>query len=355
MRLGLHGLGRIGRALLRCSRGSATPVAAINDVVDDDNLVYLTRFDSIYGRFPEPLDARPGSWSVGGRRVARFRRDSVCAVPWAQAGVDVVIDASGSTTTAQCRQLLAGGGVRAVILTRAEPDADAAIVAGVNDGLLTDDVRLISASTCDANAAALVLSALCPTPPASGSVVTLHPWLEYQNVLDGPTTGFPSARQDDYGLGRAATENLIPKQTSLLGALEQVLPGSAQSLIAMSFRVPTPSVSCIHATIEFEDRLSVGAVTTRLARAAAGRMRGCLAVSDDARVSTDFRGCDLGATVDRRWLEVTGSGAVRVVAWYDNELGYAGQVLRVASALAARDSAQRGQRSRVGAHAGPSW
>ena len=335
--IGIHGLGRIGRAVLRASLDSAAEVVTINDFTDDSNLLYLTRYDSIHGRFPVPIDRNGGSWWIQGRAVARYQHAAIDAVPWADHGVQIVIDASGATSARECRAVL-DSGVRAVLITRPEPEADLTVIAGCNEyEMTTGQARLVSTSTCDANAAALVIRALGSLPVARGALLTLHPWLGYQNLLDGPTEQFPIDRRDDFSLGRASGVNLIPKQTSLLAALEPVLPAVTPRLTAMSYRVPTHAVSSLNLTLEVEGAVSAAEVNALLAEAAGrGAPDGPLSYQDDPLVSIDYLGATAGAAIDARWTQTlggAGSTLVRLVAWYDNEVGYAHQVLRVAAAV----------------------
>jgi glyceraldehyde 3-phosphate dehydrogenase len=341
LRLGLHGFGRIGRAVLRASLQTSHRVVAVNDSFpDDDNLLYLLRHDSLYGILPVPATARPGWWDVGDASIRRSRATRLHEADWSE--TDVVIDASGASGRAEWAEALAAG-VPAIVLTRHDPDADLGVVVGVNDAA-ADPARhrVIAAGTCDGNALALVLHALRPLELCAGSVLTLHPWLGYQNILDGPVGGgFPAERRGDYALGRAATMSLIPKPTSVLASLSAAMPTQAELLSAMSYRVPTPSVSSLVLLAQFGVELPSEAVNALLAQAAAasgGAMRYC----DSALVSVDFLDSREGVIVDGRWTDAAPPPMLtRIVAWYDNETGYANQVMRIVSALALQCSRLR--------------
>lgn len=333
--IGIHGLGRIGRSILRASLTTEHTVVAINDFTDDANLLYLTKYDSLHGRLPAPIEPAGSGWRLGDSYIARSAHAAIDVVPWARHGVDVVIDASGATSPRECRAVL-DSGVNTVLVTRPESSADATIVAGYNEHLIADvGPRLISTSSCDANAAALVLAALSPLGISRGTMLTLHPWLGYQNLLDGPVENFPTDRRDDFALGRASNVNLIPKETSLLGALTDVLPALTPSLQSMSYRVPTSAVSCLNLNLDISGSTTADAVNGLLV-AAADATDGPLRCETEALVSLDYLGTTAGVTVDRRWTAIAGAEAesalVRVVGWYDNETGYAHQVLRVAAA-----------------------
>jgi glyceraldehyde 3-phosphate dehydrogenase len=338
LRLGLHGFGRIGRAVLRASLETPHRVVAVNDSFpDDDNLLYLLRHDSLYGRLPVPVTARPGWWDVGDAPVRRSRATRLDEVDWS--ATDVVIDASGASGRAEWDHALAASAAT-IVLTRHDPHADLGLVVGVNDSA-ADPARhrVIAAGTCDGSALALVLHALGRLELRSGSVLTLHPWLSYQNLLDGPVgAGFPAERNGDYALGRAATMSLIPKATSVLAALSAVLPAQAELLSAMSYRVPTPSVSSLVLLAQFSVEAPAETVNALLAQAAAAS-RDAMRYSDAPLVSVDFTGSSQGVIVDGRWTDAAPPpGLTRIVAWYDNETGYARQVMRIVSALALQRS-----------------
>jgi len=329
--LGIHGFGRIGRAIHRAAlEDFGLRVLAINDRCDDDSLVYLLRHDSHFGRLLHTVVQEREGWRVDGRFVHRRREGRIANVHWAELGVDLVIDASGTATRDDCLEVTASG-VTAVILTRAATEADLTTVAGVNDADYNPSShRILSTSSCDANAAALVLSALSELSILGGSMLTLHPWLAEQNLLDGPSAQSGGGPIPDLALGRAATVNLIPKHTSLVNALSHVLPRVAPTLSGMSYRVPTAAVSSLNLFLhigETADRNRVNEVVFHNARCTDS-----LDVSDEALVSTDFIGASAGAVFDLRWTEVSPlTGTLRAVAWYDNESGYASQVLRVAT------------------------
>jgi glyceraldehyde 3-phosphate dehydrogenase len=341
LRLGLHGFGRIGRAVLRASLDTPHRVVAVNDSFpDDDNLLYLLRHDSLYGRLPVPATARSGWWDVGDASIRRSRATRLDEVDWS--GTDVVIDATGASGRAEWDDALAAGAAT-IVLTRYDPEADLGVVVGVNDAAV-DPVRhrVIAAGTCDGNALALVLHALRALELRGGSVLTLHPWLGYQNVLDGPVgAAFPADRHGDYALGRAATMSLIPKATSVLASLSAVMPAQAEMLSAMSYRVPTPSVSSLVLMAQFGLEVPSETVNALLAQAAAASGE-AMRYSDSALVSVDFRDSREGVAVDGRWTDAAPPPRLtRVVAWYDNETGYAHQVLRIVSALALQRSGLR--------------
>jgi glyceraldehyde 3-phosphate dehydrogenase len=333
--IGIHGFGRIGRAIFRSSLTSSTVIGGVNDRCEDGNLVYLLRHDSLAGPLAQTLTVEDGNWRVADRLVQRSAMLRIDEVPWADFGIDTVIDASGSGSRKEWDAAIERG-LKSIVVTHHEDQADLTIIAGVNDAAYDPTThRIISASTCDANAAALVLDALAPLGIVTGSMLTLHPWLGYQNLLDGPISSeFPPDHRGDYSMGRSAGINLIPKKTSLVAALGAVLPDLASHLMAMSYRVPTAVVSCLNLDLVVSKPTSSDDIN-QLIRTRADAIGGqALQCNDDPLVSTDFRASCAGATVDTRWTELSDeAGVVRLVAWYDNEVGYGHQVLRVLQTL----------------------
>jgi glyceraldehyde 3-phosphate dehydrogenase len=314
---------------MRASLSSPVEVECLNDQHQDDaNLLYLVKRDSIYGRFPAEIVSEAQSWFVDDKRIARYKLSRLDAVPWADCGVSVVVDASGTATREECDAALASG-VKTVILTRESPTADITIIPGVNEGSYSPNShRIINASTCDGVALATVLSALSTYKIVSGSVLTIHPWLSNQNLLDGPVD--VSAYGEEYGLGRSAQASVLPRGTSVLDALASVMPGLAARMISMSYRVPTSAVSSLHLCLNVESRTE-GAILQRLMTEWSVLHPAGLHCSDEPSVSIDFLGATSNATVDLRWTTADPAGhLIRTVAWYDNELGYAHHVLRLA-------------------------
>jgi glyceraldehyde 3-phosphate dehydrogenase len=332
--VGINGIGRIGRALIRASvTNPAAVIGCVNDTYpSDDNLLYLLERDSAYGRLPAKLGRDSYGWQLDGESIARYSRAELNEVPWAQHGVGVVLDASGTAGRSVCDAVLASG-VGAVVLARHVDWSDLEVIPAVNDGAADERrPRVISASTCDGVALATTLAALAPLQIASGTVLTLHPWLADQHLLDGPLgeVNFPQ----EYGLGRAATISVIPRSTSVLSVLTSVYPEIAARLMSMSYRVPTYAVSSVNLSLQLGEPVTPTDVADRLSRHALLHPE-ILALTDENVVSIDMLGAPSAVTIDARWTEVSADGTLlRLLGWYDNELGYAQHVLRIAQRVA---------------------
>ena len=340
IRVGLNGFGRIGRALFRLNAGNPRfEVVAINDLDPNvDNHVYLLKYDSTYGRFQGEVTGYPAEnlAMVDGRPIRFYAEPEISAVPWERHEVDVVVDASGVfENVVASRSLVEARRVRKVIITHApRSGVDQTVIFGVNErSYLPDRHHVISTSICDVNAAAPTLAALDAAFGIDyGFLTTLHPWLSYQNVLDGSirSVSSPGNFWSDFALGRASSCNLIPKQTTLVAALGEVLPDLASVLEAISFRVPTAVVSACDMTLMLRQAATQTDVE-RVFRDEEIRIPGVLRVADESLVSVDFAGTPHSAAVDSRWIRINRGRLLKVVVWYDNEWGYAH---RVADAVA---------------------
>ncbi len=339
LRIGINGFGRIGRALARVGlRHSLFDLCAVNDVNPDvSNLAYLLQYDSIYG----PLDERVTSFaseglaglSVDGWKAAVHCRSRIDDVPWSQHGAEVVVDASGVLENAVRAERCLGGSVRSVILTQAPEEIEPVIIFGVNEERY-DPLRhhVLSAGLCDANAVAPTLKALDEEfGIEQGSVTTVHPWLSYQNLLDGPSysSAYPGRVWHHYPLGRSSAGSVIPKPTTVMELTSRVLPRLRGRLLSFSYRVPTMSVSSADITLVLKRAVEQSTVNLLFAGLAERPGPTVFKYVDEPLVSCDFTRSDASAVFDARWTAVQGR-TLKVVLWYDNEWGYARRVADLA-------------------------
>ncbi|MGH8885629.1 MAG: glyceraldehyde 3-phosphate dehydrogenase NAD-binding domain-containing protein [Egibacteraceae bacterium] len=340
VRLGINGFGRIGRAVFRAvHKHSLGSVVMVNDRHGDgENLRYLLMRDSLYGRFPAAVEARDdGAWTVEGRAVQVLDKQGIADVDWAGHGTELVIDAASTHENHGTYRKVLAGGVRSVVVTSSlAAETDCTIVCGVNEAAYRPDRhRVVGASTCDAIALAPVVRQLEDTfGLVSGFVITLHPWLSHQNLLDAPLQRSALSPRDwqEYGIGRAATMNLIPKATSLVDALTDVLPEVAPRLGAISFRVPTPAVCSAHVVATLRRPTSVAQVNEAFERSAAAP-GSTVGYEVEHQVSTDFLGEERAVVIDGRWTQVHDRRTASLIVWYDNEWGYATNVVRLVRLL----------------------
>jgi glyceraldehyde 3-phosphate dehydrogenase len=291
-----------------------------------ENLAYLVKYDSVYGRFPGDVELAGGGMALRNSsrqwEVSVSRETSIADVGWGGAGIDVVIEASGVDSNARSGRALA---VPYVVITQASPHADATVVFGANDAQgLAGDTRVFATNTCDAVAIAPVLRALLSVAPVeSVFLVTLHPWLSYQNLTDGPVPWVAESLPSygDLALGRASVGAVIPKTTTAAGCVESVLPELAGRITGMSYRVPTAVVCYCHLVVRFADDVTLPAVQRQL-RASSPYLR----VSGEPVISVDLIGEVASAVIDSRFLEQADNRSIRLSLAYDNEWGFAARV-----------------------------
>lgn len=342
LRIGINGFGRIGRAIARIlvSKGHHK-IVHINDLNPDiDNLVYLFKYDTTYGRFKHEVTKTETGISLNGVPVLVTRQKLISDVNWDENGVDLVIEATGvGQNEINARHLTAKG--MPVIVTHACPTADYTLVFGVTDADFDPAKhKLISTSICDANACAPVLRVLHDNfGVKSGFITTLHPWLSYQNLTDGPSKSQanPDATYSHYALGRSSVGSLIPKTTTVVAACERVLPELKGLLQCFSYRVPTPVVSTADLSLTVESQTSVEEITRAFKTASLKQeIPTVFRLTDEPLISVDYLKDEHSAIVDLRWIMVNQGHQVKMVLWYDNEWGYSSRVVDTVDLIARR-------------------
>lgn len=340
IRIGLNGFGRIGRCLARITaQRPGFEIVAVNDLTDRENLVYLYNYDSTYGRpSPRAESHSERGLSLQGKFVGFHSQHSIVDVPWEEYDVDVVVDATGvHDNVLGARKLIESERVSKVLITHSPPDeVDRYVIMGVNDHEYDPAAdHVVSATICDANAIAHVLVALEEEfGVAGGLVTTLHPWLSYQNVVDGPVgwQRFPGAYWNEYALGRSSVMNMIAKETTAITALKPILPDLERRIAAISFRTPTSIVSIADLSLQLDRPGS----TDEVASVMSSRFDGSpyVHLNDEPRVSIDYAGEPYSAVIDLNWVRMSGDHLLKMVLWYDNEWGYSSRVLDLAKLVA---------------------
>jgi len=336
IRIGINGLGRIGRAVLRIilSRNDIE-VAAVNDINPDIyNLAYLIKYDSTYRRLSHSVEAQDGFLVIGHeKRMRVFHQENIDEVPWREQGVNIVLDASGVQKNLSLARNLKPQGIRNCIVTNSPPEeaVDRALILGVNHEEFDPGKDfLISSSICDANAFAPVAHVLDKNFGIEhGFLTTLHPWLNYQNVLDGPSISYatPGQIHDHYALGRASTVSLIPKTTSAITASCKVLKHLKDKFLSFSYRVPSMIVSSADISVKLRERTMVDHIKGAFEEAEKRQDWKIFHNNKEALVSIDFTGCEYSAVIDHRWIMMNDQNYLKMVLWYDNEWGYSSRVV----------------------------
>jgi glyceraldehyde 3-phosphate dehydrogenase len=334
IRVAINGFGRIGRGVVRAAfeRQADIQIVAVNDVADVDTLAHLLAFDSVYGRFPGEVSVRDGMIHVGGHGIIATAHRDPAELPWQAFGVDVVIEATGRfRTRADAAKHLEAGAAKVILSAPAKgaDPADANIVIGVNDDIYDPERHhILTNASCTTNCLAPVAKVLHETVGIRhGLMTTIHAYTADQNLLDGP--------HKDLRRARAAALNLVPTSTGAAKALGLVIPELAGRLNGYAVRVPTPTGSIVDLTIEAERGTSVAEINGVFAgRAEAAPLAGILAYSEDPLVSADIVKSPYSAIFDAPLTSVIDETQVKVVAWYDNEWGYANRLVDLAALVA---------------------
>jgi glyceraldehyde 3-phosphate dehydrogenase len=330
--IGINGYGRIGRVIHRIADlHSNLNVVAINEVNPDiNNIAYLANYDSTYGRRELFLNVNNNTLICDNICISVSHETNISKVPWGDLGVNIVIDSSGILENLKSSLLLKGQ-VDNVIVTNSPSDelVDKTVIYGVNEHEIDKkNDFLVSSSICDAIAFAPLAKLIDKEfQIEQGFLTTLHPWLGYQNLLDGPSKSYaqPGKIYDDYVLGRSSTMTLIPKNTSAISATCKVLPQLKNKFLAMSYRVPTSIVSSADATLKVRKKVTLDNLVELLLESERQNPK-IIHNNHDALVSTDFIKTDLSVVVDHRFLKVE-NGFIKMLSWYDNEWGYSSRVI----------------------------
>ena len=326
VKVAINGFGRIGRLVLRAmiesGRSDIEPIA-INDLGSPDANAHLFRFDSVHGRFGGTVEVQGDKLSIsyqgrswGPIRVSTERDPS--RLPYQ--GVDVAMECTGLfTTKAKAGQLIAAG-ARKVLISAPASDADATIVYGVNNQVLTPEMTIVSNASCTTNCLAPMASVLHEAFQIQrGYMVTIHSYTGDQRTVD--------TLHKDLHRARAASLSMIPTTTGAAKALGLVLPELAGKLDGTSIRVPTPNVSMVSLDVNMKERPSVAEVDAAFKAASSGRLAGILDYNSEKLVSSDFNGVPASCTYDAtQTASVDGGRLIRVVGWYDNEWGFSNRM-----------------------------
>jgi glyceraldehyde 3-phosphate dehydrogenase len=331
IRIGINGFGRIGRALTRILRRAPDlHVVAVNDTAPTGTLAHLLRHDSVAGPFPGTVGHDGDRMEVEGRTIRVSHVDQPAWIPWEDSKVEVVVEATGLFTRRAEASRHLEREVSRVIVSAVSPDADVTLAPGVNEDAFQPGHRIVSTASCTTQAAAVPLGLLDDAYGIlAGQMTTVHCYTGSQPTMDLP--------HDDLRRSRAAGLSMIPTTTSAARGLARVLPHLGDRLSCLAIRVPTATVSLVELVVATDRRVGDTAEVTELLREAAeGRLRGILGLCDAPLVSIDFQGDPRSAIVDTQLVAAPGERLVRLLAWYDNEYGYANRVVDVVRLMARR-------------------
>jgi glyceraldehyde 3-phosphate dehydrogenase len=319
--LGINGFGRIGRTLYRLLDGvEGIDVGLVNDLADAHTLAHLLKYDSIHGVFPSEVQAGRGQIRAGRQTSRVTQHPDPERIPWAEAGVDLVVEATGRLKTrAALEGHLRAGAPRVLLSAPPEEDAIPMAVFGINHESLRAEDRIFSNASCTThNAAPMVqiLDSLCGIEQAY--ITTVPPYTSDQSLHDRP--------HRDLRRSRAAAQSIVPTTTGAAKALTHIFPHLAGVIGGCGIRVPVPNGSLTDLTANVRNPVSIGQINEAFKQHAAGAMKNILYYTEDPIVSIDINNSSYSCTFDSQMTSVIGT-MVKVIGWYDNETGYSSRII----------------------------
>jgi glyceraldehyde 3-phosphate dehydrogenase len=325
IKVGINGFGRIGRMVFRAidKDFDDLEVVGVNDLLDNDYLAYMLKYDSVHGRFAKDVAVEGNNFVIDGKKIRLTAERNPAELKWDEIGADLVIDCTGFFLTEEGCQAHIDAGAKQVIQSAPSKDGTPMFVYGVNHDSY-DGQAIISAASCTTNCLAPVAKVLNDNWGVKrGLMTTVHAATATQKTVDGPS-------MKDWRGGRGILENIIPSSTGAAKAVGVVLPELNGKLTGMSFRVPTSDVSVVDLTVELNSEASYEAICDAMKSASQGSMKGVLGYTDEKVVSTDFVGSTYASIFDSGAGIAMDSTFVKVVSWYDNEYSYTCNLLRLA-------------------------
>lgn len=318
MRVAINGFGRIGRAVFRRALETGMDVVAVNDLIGVDNIVYLLRYDSVYGRWNRSVEAGDGFILVDGKKVMVCSEKNPVKLPWGKLGVDIVIESTGLFRKRSDASKHLKAGAKKVIISATAKDVDYMVVLGVNDDELKKEYKIISMASCTTNCIAPIVKILDDEfGLESGFLTTVHAYTGGQSLIDGS--------HKDFRRGRAAGVNLVPTTSGAAKATGEVVSNVKGKIDGMAIRAPVVCGSVCDFVGVLKKESSVEEVND-VVKKASRKMKGILEYSEEELVSSDVIGNSVSSVFDSKLTKVNGS-IVKVLAWYDNEWGYSCRVV----------------------------
>lgn len=321
--IAINGFGRIGRLVFRiASKRKDIRIVAINDIVPPDNLAYLLKYDSTHGKFEGEISVDGNSMVVNGHRIEVLAEKDPEKLPWKRLHVDYVVESTGLFTTPELAEKHLTAGAKRVVITAPAKGDVPTFVMGVNtDKYDPEKDFIVSNASCTTNCLAPLTKILLDNfGIEEGLMTTVHAVTATQPTVDGPS-------KKDWRGGRGASQNIIPASTGAAKAVAQCIPEVKGKLTGMALRVPTPDVSVVDLTVRLSKSTSYEEICRAMKAAADGPMKGILGYTDEQVVSSDFIGSQLSAIFDKEAGIALNDTFFKIIAWYDNEMGYSCRVV----------------------------
>ena len=330
IKVGINGFGRIGRMVFRAAVENFAKdiqIVGINDLLDPDYLAYMLKYDSVHGIFNHDIKVDGSFLIVDGSKIRLTAEKDPAALKWNEVGAEIVVESTGLFLTDEKARAHIQAGAKKVIMSAPSKDATPMFVFGVNHKTYAGQ-DIISNASCTTNCLAPISKVLNDTFGIKrGLMTTIHAATATQKTVDGPS-------KKDWRGGRGILENMIPSSTGAAKAVGKVLPELNGKLTGMSVRVPTSDVSFVDLTVELNKEATYEEICAAMKKASEGELKGILGYTDEAVVSTDFRGDARTSIFDVKAGIQLDSTFVKVCSWYDNEWGYSNKVLEMARVIA---------------------
>ena len=322
IKVGINGFGRIGRMVFRASfNHPEIEIVGINDLCPADYLAYMLKYDTMHGKFQGEVSSTENAIVVNGKQIPVYAERNPSDIPWGKLGAEYVVESTGLFLTKEKAQGHIDAGAKKVIMSAPSKDDTPMFVCGVNLDKYTSDMTFVSNASCTTNCLAPIAKVLHDNwGITDGLMTTVHSTTATQKTVDGPSL-------KDWRGGRAASGNIIPSSTGAAKAVGKVIPSLNGKLTGMSMRVPTLDVSVVDLTVNLAKPATYAEICDAMKKASEGELKGILGYTDEDVVSSDFLGDPRTSIFDAKAGIALTDTFVKVVSWYDNEMGYSNKVL----------------------------
>ena len=329
IKVGINGFGRIGRFVFRAAqKRSDIEIVGINDLLDAEYMAYMLKYDTMHGRFDGTVEVKDGNLVVNGKTIRVTAERNPADLKWSEIGAEYVVESTGLFLSKDKAQGHIDAGAKYVVMSAPSKDDTPMFVCGVNTDKYVKGTQFVSNASCTTNCLAPLAKVLHDNfGITDGLMTTVHATTATQKTVDGPSV-------KDWRGGRAAAGNIIPSSTGAAKAVGKVIPELNGKLTGMSFRVPTLDVSVVDLTVNLAKPASYAEICEAIKKASEGELKGILGYTDEDVVSSDFLGDPRTSIFDAKAGIALTDKFVKLVSWYDNEIGYSNKVLDLVAHMA---------------------
>jgi glyceraldehyde 3-phosphate dehydrogenase len=323
IKIGINGFGRIGRLVFRAAVAQGVDVVGINDLIPVDYMAYMLKYDTVHGPFNGTVDVKDGKLVVNGKEIRVTSEKDPAQLKWNEVGATYVVESTGLFLTKELAGKHIEAGAKKVVMSAPSKDDTPMFVMGVNNHTYTADINILSNASCTTNCLAPLAKVINDNfGIIEGLMTTVHAATATQKTVDGPS-------MKDWRGGRSVIGNIIPSSTGAAKAVGVVIPALKGKLTGMSFRVPTADVSVVDLTCRLEKAATYEEICAAVKKASEGELKGILAYTDEAVVSSDFINNPNTSIFDEKAGIALNGNFVKLVSWYDNEWGYSNKVVEL--------------------------